>query len=126
MTYAVLGIKYEKFLKAAMTLSELVYQIDGEVKIETVNDQGAAFIATLLDNLREPTIVRFSGENRPPSQEAVGIGGTEREASENLVDLVEGSYLVHSWPVMWTSSEQTLRIPVRFAFRRIFVYPSPD
>ncbi len=96
-----------------MTLSEVAYQIDGELKIETVNDQGAVYKATLLDNMRDPAIVKYRGDHtRPSDTEAIAIGMTESEALQKLVDLLKGNILEFRFPIMWTDYSQILRIPI--------------
>lgn len=105
-----------------MTLEELVYQIDGELKVEKTEfaDREENVKVSLLDNIRDVAVIRFRDR---PNTDACATGRTLEEARQNLVNLVKGNVLVHSWPVlqffqtqffklpMWKSAEATLRIP---------------
>ena len=89
-----------------MTLEELVYQVDGELKVEETE---GALTLSLLDKIRDDCVVRFRDERK--QTEARSRGETLEEARQNLVELLKGNLLIHSWPVMWKSYDDILRVP---------------
>ncbi len=90
-----------------MTLQEVVYQIDGKLELKFQPDNSSAM--ALLDNTNEPAMVRLASNRQ--EVEARATGRTPSEAEGNLVKLLRGNILKHEWPVMWTTSTASLRIP---------------
>ena len=97
-----------------MTLEEVAYQIDGELRVERIEDGegGVLFKLVLFDNANEVAVIQFRGDQTSPKDvEAVATGNTIFEARKNLVNLLRGNILRHDWPIMWTTSTLSIRIP---------------
>jgi len=96
-----------------MTLQELIYQIDGKLEHKFLPDNNSRVV--LLDNLGGPAKVLRpvgpSNEWHREEVEAFASGKTPDEARINLVAILSGNVLKHDWPVMWTSTTVSLRIP---------------
>lgn len=90
-----------------MTLEEVVYQVDGKLELKYNPDDSCTL--TLLDNINDPAVVRVISDRS--EVEASATGRTPGEAKHNLVKLLRGNILKHEWPVMWTSTTSSLRIP---------------
>lgn len=93
-----------------MTLSEIVYQIDGNLEVRT---EGSVYRANLYDNTKTLVIVikKEKETDERSEHEATAIGKTSEEALINLTHLLKGSVIAHDFPLMWTTSTHSLRIP---------------
>jgi hypothetical protein len=95
-----------------MTLEEVVYQINGKIKVEELEaENGKLHTITLLDNTGEAAVVNFClGDHRPQTEASV-TGKTLDEARQKLAELLRGNILLHDFPVMWKTHTTSLRIP---------------
>ncbi len=90
-----------------MTLEEVVYQIDGELKEEEEVGRYSIKIS-LLDNTKDVCAVRGA---HIALVEACAKGKTLAEARRNLVCLLRGNVLFHNWPIQWKTYTDSLRVP---------------
>jgi len=105
--YALLFFSIEKIERRLnMTLEEVVYQVEGQLAVEEIEE---SVQLSLLDNIKYVCVISF--RDNKPNIDARVTGKTLEEARQNLVDILKGSFLIHSFPIQWTSYNQTLRIP---------------
>lgn len=89
----------------AINLEEVAYIIGGILKTECKDkDQ---FQAKLLDQTGDTCSIN--------GKETCGSGKTEREAKDNLAELMRGNVLDYDVPIMWKSATMSLRIPPTLA-----------
>ena len=93
-----------------MTLDELVYQIDGKLVLEKIEneDKTRSFRLKLVDKQESAVEIKIPQENsRPPFADAVFTGKTSREALTHMVVSIRGKVITYDV----LTGEQKLRVP---------------